>query len=257
VMLPSVAVPGYPRELEAIILTAMANDPNARFQSGQEMIEALDAFTVRAKLTGSNTAMGRFMVQLFGSRSEPWVEGADVAPERTQVTEPNHEHQGPGNEEKTAILDDRDRPRSGMLQPQPVAHVPVRQPSPELSASADVAAWQEPDARQPQRGVSPRPSAPPFDVPTGRTSSRDLMKTTLAGVTAPPRPSSPSVPPFAGRLGSEPPAAPAQHRPRAAPAYAEQTTDVKIRSYWPWIVLAVLMALGVLTGVAIAMSLSN
>src|SRR5437763_11384761 len=56
VILPSVAVPGYPRELEASILTAMAGDPNARFQASQEMIEALDAVAVRAKLTGSKTA---------------------------------------------------------------------------------------------------------------------------------------------------------------------------------------------------------
>ena len=35
VILPSVAVPGYPRELEAIVLTAMANDPNARFQTAR------------------------------------------------------------------------------------------------------------------------------------------------------------------------------------------------------------------------------
>src|SRR5262252_2106315 len=76
VVLPSIAVPGYPRELEAIALTAMANDPNARFQSAQELIEALDAFAVRAKLTGSNTAMGRFMGQLFGHKKEPWVDGA-------------------------------------------------------------------------------------------------------------------------------------------------------------------------------------
>jgi len=49
-----------------------------RVQSAQEMNEALDAFSVRAKLTGSNTAMSRFMQQLFGSKKEPWVDqGAD------------------------------------------------------------------------------------------------------------------------------------------------------------------------------------
>src|SRR5688572_5317224 len=83
---PSAAVPGYPRELESIILTAMASDAGARFQTAQELIEALDAFTVRAKLTGSNTAMGRFMVQLFGARREPWVEGAQVS-DKTEVSE--------------------------------------------------------------------------------------------------------------------------------------------------------------------------
>ena len=103
VVLPSVAVPGYPRELEAIVLTALANDPNARFQTGQEMIEALDAFAVRAKLTGSNTAMGRFMVQLFGSKKEPWVEGANN-PDPTQISdvhgEPDHD-----NDEKTTLIE--------------------------------------------------------------------------------------------------------------------------------------------------------
>jgi serine/threonine-protein kinase len=101
-VLPSVVVPGYPRELEAIVLTAMANDPNARFQTAQEMIEALDAFAVRAKLTGSNTAMGRFMVQLFGSKREPWVEGAN-ATDRTQVTEA-------GEDEKTLLVERNDQP---------------------------------------------------------------------------------------------------------------------------------------------------
>jgi serine/threonine protein kinase len=106
VVLPSVAVPGFPRELEAIILTAMANDPNQRFQTAQELIEALDAFTVRAKLTGSNTAMGRFMVQLFGDRREPWVDGGggdrteisepDVDNEKTNLVEPHHDIQRMG-----------------------------------------------------------------------------------------------------------------------------------------------------------------
>ncbi|MCX5741338.1 MAG: serine/threonine-protein kinase [Proteobacteria bacterium] len=70
---PSVAIPGFPRELESIILTAMATDRTVRFQTAAEMIEAIDGFTVRAKLSGSGTAMGRFMTQLFGDKKEPWV----------------------------------------------------------------------------------------------------------------------------------------------------------------------------------------
>ncbi|HET9992602.1 MAG TPA: serine/threonine-protein kinase, partial [Kofleriaceae bacterium] len=105
VILPSVAVAGYPRELEAIILTAMANDPNARFQTAQEMTEALDSFAVRMKLTGSNTAMGRFMTQLFGSKKEPWVEHAS---DRTQISEQPPEHDE-GDNDKTMVVEDRDR----------------------------------------------------------------------------------------------------------------------------------------------------
>src|SRR4051812_11964457 len=85
-VLPSTLVPGFPRELEAIILTALASDPGARFQSAQELIEALDAFTVRAKLTGSNTAMGRFMIQLFGTKKEPWIDAALQSTDHTLVT---------------------------------------------------------------------------------------------------------------------------------------------------------------------------
>ncbi len=103
VMLPSVAVPGYPRELEAIVLTAMANDPNARFQNALEMNEALDAFSVRAKITGSNTAMGRFMVQLFGQRKEPWIEGS-MGTERTQI---NDGEVDPEEQEKTTLIEGR------------------------------------------------------------------------------------------------------------------------------------------------------
>ncbi|MDQ3365561.1 MAG: serine/threonine protein kinase [Myxococcota bacterium] len=101
VVLPSVAVAGYPRELEAIILTAMANDPAARFQTAQELLEALDAFAVRSKLTGSNTAMSRFMVQLFGAKKEPWVEGASQSHERTEVSE------GDVDNEKTNVMEPR------------------------------------------------------------------------------------------------------------------------------------------------------
>ncbi len=111
VILPSVAVPGYPRELEAIILTAMANDPNARFQTGQEMIEALDAFAVRAKLTGSNTAMGRFMTQLFGQKKEPWVESAtNTFSDRTadHARESELIDEDEDNEQKTQVVDDRE-----------------------------------------------------------------------------------------------------------------------------------------------------
>jgi serine/threonine-protein kinase len=86
VAVPSTIVPGFPRELEAIILTALAHDPGARFQTAQELTEALDAFTVRAKLTGSNTAMGRFMVQLFGTKKEPWIDAGTAGNEHTLVT---------------------------------------------------------------------------------------------------------------------------------------------------------------------------
>ncbi|MDB4961328.1 MAG: serine/threonine protein kinase [Myxococcales bacterium] len=118
VVLPSVAVPGYPRELEAIVLTAMANDPSSRFQSGQELIEALDAFAVRAKLTGSNTAMGRFMTQLFGSKREPWIDHhPEQQPaqsgEKTEISVVEND----SDNEKTAIVEQREMPAEALRDP--------------------------------------------------------------------------------------------------------------------------------------------
>jgi serine/threonine-protein kinase len=148
VVLPSVAVPGFPRELEAIVLTAMANDPNQRFQTAQELIEALDAFTVRAKLTGSNTAMGRFMVQLFGARREPWVgdgaggekteiSDADLDNDKTNVVQPSHE-----------LLQSLQKPRMATAPGHGVAE-------------QDAASWQHDQARN-------RPSSPPVNRPVPR-----------------------------------------------------------------------------------------
>jgi eukaryotic-like serine/threonine-protein kinase len=108
-VLPSMIVPGFPRELEAIILTALANDSSARFQTAQELIEALDAFTVRAKLTGSNTAMGRFMLQLFGTKKEPWVDEAVQNADQTVVTPgvPDDDDDDDEDENETLVISSR------------------------------------------------------------------------------------------------------------------------------------------------------
>jgi eukaryotic-like serine/threonine-protein kinase len=102
-VLPSTLVAGFPRELEAIILTALATDSGARFQTAQELIEALDAFTVRAKLTGSNTAMGRFMVQLFGTKKEPWIDATLQSTDHTLVTPAELEDYEDDNDETLVV----------------------------------------------------------------------------------------------------------------------------------------------------------
>lgn len=134
-VLPTTVVPGFPRELEAIILTALANDPAARFQTGQEMIEALDAFTVRAKLTGTNTAMGRFMVQLFGTKKEPWIEtpaSTTGQGDRTVVTPiellPGDVEDDSENDE-TLVVGNRQDVQRVLDQIQPIARAPEPRPA--------------------------------------------------------------------------------------------------------------------------------
>jgi eukaryotic-like serine/threonine-protein kinase len=95
---PSKIIPGYPMELEAIVMTALASKVEQRFQSGHELLEALDAYANRSKLTVAASAMARYMTQLFGDKQEPWA----VAP---TAAAPNLH--GMGNEDKTRFAADQ------------------------------------------------------------------------------------------------------------------------------------------------------
>ncbi|MEO8845166.1 MAG: serine/threonine-protein kinase [Kofleriaceae bacterium] len=269
VILPSVAVAGYPRELEAIILTAMANDPNARFQTAQEMIEALDAFTVRAKLTGSNTAMGRFMAQLFGEKKEPWVVHAA---DRTEVSD-NHPADETDND-KTMVVEDRERrsergdtanESSGSPMPVQPLDMQAHEPMMEMPPMAPASAWN--DNPEPQRQSRPPQRSPslPFEGP--RRDTRDPSMT-LAGAGVPP--------PLHPRMGSEPLSEPGarplideklgwstgikpliNHSGSATRLESGMASDHRLRSNRGWLLVVVLMVLGLAVGVAIAMHLDD
>jgi hypothetical protein len=184
------------------VQTALAIEPAARFQTAQELNEALDAFAVREKLTGTNTAMGRYMVQLFGTKKEPWIVGAPE--ERTAVGEPTAvgdpavaEEQDPGadeemDEEAQTILVG---PRAAAARLATAAGVaePPRPP-------ADAAAWTEaPHAaprRSSQRRVAVPEAAPGGAAPMPRPTPPAPM----------PRPTPPAMAQVVPRTGSTPPA---------------------------------------------------
>ena len=216
---PSAAVQGFPRELEAIIVTAMATEPAARFQTAQELIEALDAFSVRAKLTGSSTSLGRFLVQLFGERREPWAIG-DRGTEKTEVSEPDSDN------EKTHVMQP-DVERRQLTAPG--SGVEARRP-------ADAAAWQAGDDEP--RGAralpSQRTTPQTFLAPTEDVSdvgARPLIDEKLGWDTSPAnRQLQPSAPAGATRIPTS--------------AVAGERSSMK------WVVLAFLLAL--LAGAAVA-----
>ena len=208
-VLPSTIVPGFPRELEAIILTALANDTNARFQSAQEMIEALDAFTVRAKLTGSNTAMGRFMLQLFGTKKEPWIDAAAQNTEHTVVTpvEIDEEDEEEDDNDETLVISNRQDVQRALVdlnvatEPPPAAGAPHPSPArpPVASASHPVAV--PPDSTQ---SAETEPAGRPIqEVPRRPSARRSAERPSLPFASQ----SSDRTPPLAP---STPPASPAQ-----------------------------------------------
>jgi len=71
---PGAIMPGYPAELEAVVMKALSVDPDQRYQSAGKMLEAIEAVAARLRLSMSNVALGRFMRELYGDVVEPWFE---------------------------------------------------------------------------------------------------------------------------------------------------------------------------------------
>jgi serine/threonine protein kinase len=68
--LPSTRVTNYPRELEQIVLKALARDPRERYQSAQAMQLALEEFAREHKLAMSSTRITGLLGALVGRRSD-------------------------------------------------------------------------------------------------------------------------------------------------------------------------------------------
>ena len=80
--------PDLPREIDAMVARLLAKDPDARYQSAGEVVDAIEQIAVSAGLSLSTTSLARFMLDLFGARREPWLEmkARDVKTEAVTVT---------------------------------------------------------------------------------------------------------------------------------------------------------------------------
>jgi serine/threonine protein kinase len=74
VTLPQVRRPELPNELSAIIMRAIAPDPERRYFTADELRVALDQFAAKASLTTSTSAIATYMRKIFGEKPEPWLE---------------------------------------------------------------------------------------------------------------------------------------------------------------------------------------
>jgi serine/threonine protein kinase len=74
VSLPRVRRPELPNELSAIIMRALAPDPERRYFTADELRVALDQFAGKNGLTTSTSSIGAYLRKQFGERPEPWLE---------------------------------------------------------------------------------------------------------------------------------------------------------------------------------------
>lgn len=65
---PSEVKPGYPAELEAIVMKALAKERDQRYASGRELQHDLEAFVREQKLQVSRLSLERFMRDLFSEQ---------------------------------------------------------------------------------------------------------------------------------------------------------------------------------------------
>ncbi len=86
---PSTIVPGYPRELEAIVLRALATDPARRFASADEMRCALEDWLGRDRSAVTHADVAALLRERVGSKIDERLERIRAAM-RTDARNPSH-----------------------------------------------------------------------------------------------------------------------------------------------------------------------
>jgi serine/threonine protein kinase len=71
---PTAVRPECPRELERIVLRALADDPGARYQTAEQLVTDLDELARERKLKQSSNALAATLGQLFGDELAAWRE---------------------------------------------------------------------------------------------------------------------------------------------------------------------------------------
>jgi len=71
---PSSRRPDVPREVDALVLRLLAKSADDRFQTADELVDAIEVVAARTGSVLSSSALGRFARELFGQRPEPWLE---------------------------------------------------------------------------------------------------------------------------------------------------------------------------------------
>jgi serine/threonine protein kinase len=170
---PADLVPGYPRELERIVMKALARDRDRRYQTAQELQLDLESFARDRKLNVSAVSMAAEMSELFRNRLDAWrtaeEEGRSLADHLAELSAessvPSSEADELDDDLDTEAFGDVshdtsvDKPRFA-----PVIEEPTVQGRPTPPAGANVVAA-APVARPAPPAARPDPPAPRPDAP--------------------------------------------------------------------------------------------
>jgi serine/threonine protein kinase len=149
---PSSRIPGYPRELEAIVMKALAKSPADRYPTAQALQVDLEAFAREHKLAMSSIGIAKLMGEMFEKRNDAWI--------RAQRAHSDHfivqgEAAGSGN--LPAFLAIGSAPATPTAEPVPVTD----RPSAALRSSQSGSGQSRPSSTTGQSGQSQVGSASP------------------------------------------------------------------------------------------------
>jgi serine/threonine protein kinase len=71
---PSTKRPDVPPDLDALVLRLLEKSTEKRFQTGEEVLDAIEALAAKTGAVLSAASIGRVVKDLFGQRPEPWID---------------------------------------------------------------------------------------------------------------------------------------------------------------------------------------
>jgi len=157
---PSSRVPGYPRELEQIVMRALAKDPADRYPTAQLLQLDLEAYAREHKLAMSSVGIAMLMKTLIERRTDLRVRGS-----RPRFNEQGEIEPSTGSSDRFALLADGSAPSTSNVD-RP-ADASFMTPVPGRTAAGTTAA-----------------SAPAAQPPARRSPAVWLVASVLAGICA-------------------------------------------------------------------------
>lgn len=208
---PSKRRPGYPPELERIVMRALASEPNDRYPTAEALQADLMRFGQLNGIRPSHPALGQFLRGLFGNKPLPWSDNPAAA------TPPSP----PANVVAA-------RPPAPPRPPAAAARGTAQPPRPArgpASRGPAAKAWRPGGGR---KAPAPAPPSPPN--PTTAKQLRLGQPPQGHAASRPTAPRSAVVPKPAPKPAPRPPARPAAPAPKPAPAasYAPPPPDYDI-----------------------------
>ncbi|MFN3183887.1 MAG: protein kinase domain-containing protein [Nannocystaceae bacterium] len=252
---PSQRRPGYPPELERIVMRALASNPDDRYPTAEALQADLMRFGQSNGIRPSHPALGQFLRGLLGNKPLPWND--EPAPSKPQAVPANAAQpppqprppaqpraaqppkpsgrppapqprpargpgsRGPGSRGPAAKAW---RPGGGRKAP-PAAPASPKQPDP--TTAKQLRLGQQAPARAPQPShAASRPTAPrsaTVPKPPSRSAPRPPARSA-----APPKPAAPARPAAPPRPAAQPRPAGPPPKPAPAAAYAPPPPDYDI-----------------------------